>query len=599
MKNITFIHIPILGFLLTIFTTMFGQPIIHSHNDYFQNLPLYTAISSGANSVEIDVIYKDGQLRVAHDQRDLPLAKTIDELYFIPLVAMSKNPKIALKDVQLMIDVKNEPEKVMVALLSMIDGLPEFKQMLVSNNLKPLVISGSKPSSYLNWPAFILFDHQSLENLDKVPLDKVGFFSFSFRNFSKWNGKGRLTTEDEIALKNVINKVHALDKKIRFWATPDSKSAWYTMYDLGVDFINTDKPWECATYVKSLPNNIVKRDMKNANKALEAYQNQPIDNPSQNIILMVGDGNGLGHITAAYTHQFGNINLAKSKHVGLIHTSSYNDLTTDSAAGGSALACGQKTNNRHIGVNYIGQKMENFLEKLPKTYNKVILTTDEVTGATPSAFYAHVKERDDTKNIISDLVKSDINLIVGAGKRHFTDFDEKVHSNIVLHSKVPDNFINKKVNIAALENNELPYFNQGRGDFLTQSFTTITAQLERDTKPFFLVVENSHIDNSGHHNSAKDAISEVLDFDRCVGQAIEFVKKNPNTTLIVLADHETGGITLPHGNSTQMEFSFSTDDHTFLMVPVFAWGNNASIFQGMYQNTDIFHKIINILGLSK
>ena len=237
------------------------------------------------------------------------------------------------------------------------------------------------------------------------------------------------------------------------------------------------------------------------------------------------------------------------------------------------------------------------MEVLPEHYQKAILTTDEITGATPSAYYAHVSERDDAKAIINDLVNSNINLIVGAGKKHLKHIEQYKSQSSLLHNEIPSSFINDKVNIVALENSDLPYFNQGRGDFLTQSFSKILYQLKANDQPFFFMVENSHIDNSGHHNSPKDVISEVLDFDKCVGEAIEFVKNNPNTTLIVLADHETGGITLPHGSNDHVAFSFSTDDHTAAPVPVFAWGINASIFQGMYQNIDIFHKILNILGL--
>ncbi len=577
------------------FHVIIAQPIIHSHNDYFQKLPLYTAVSSGANSIEIDVIYQNGKLNVAHDLRDLPTSKTIEVLYFSPLVELSKNSKVSLEKIQLMIDIKNEPQAALTGLIKIIEELPDFKSLLQSNRIKSLVISGSKPSSYFGWPDYILFDHQSIENLNEVPMDKVAFFSFSFRNFSNYRGKGKLTAQDEKNLADAISKVHSLNKKIRFWASPDTKSAWYSLYTLGADYINTDKPWECSAYINGLVANVVKRDKSQKSKKPATYLNEKILTPSQNIILMIGDGNGLGHIAAAYTSQFGNINIAKSKHIGLIHTNSFDDLTTDSAAGGTALACGQKTKNRHIGVSPTGERMDNIFEKLPKKYTKIILTTDEITGATPSAFYAHVQERDDINSIRADLIKSNIDLIVGSGKQHFIDV--KTDQHVLIDTHIPANFNNGNTNIIALDSIQLLYKSQGRGEFLCESFNSITAQLEKNKKPFFFVIENSHIDVSGHGNSSKDVISEVLDFDKCVGLAIDFAKKTPNTTLIVLADHETGGITLPHGNDEQMEFSFSTDDHTFLPVPVFTWGPNASIFQGMYQNTDIYHKILNILNL--
>jgi alkaline phosphatase len=250
----------LIGILVqSIFTD--AQPTIHSHNDYFLKLPLYTALSSGANSIEIDVIYQYGKLNVAHDLRDLPTSKTIEVLYFLPLVELSKNPKVSLEKIQIMIDIKNEPQALLSELMKIIDKIPEFKSLLLNNKIKPIVISGNKPSSYLGWPEYILFDHQSLENLSKVPMEKVAFFSFSFLSFSKYNGKGKLIAEDEAKLNDAIDKVHFLNKKIRFWASPDTKSMWYTLYNLGADYINTDKPWECSSYINGLALNRVQRDL--------------------------------------------------------------------------------------------------------------------------------------------------------------------------------------------------------------------------------------------------------------------------------------------------------------------------------------------------
>ncbi|HMP31462.1 MAG TPA: hypothetical protein PKD85_17810, partial [Saprospiraceae bacterium] len=281
---------------LAIGSLLMGQPLVHSHNDYFQKLPLHTAVGAGAHSIEIDIIFSNNRLMVAHDQRDLPTAKTIDHLYFKPLINIYNNDTNALKDVQIMIDIKNEPQKVLIELEKVVNALPEFKKMLLTHKIKPLVISGSKPKSYQGWPSYILFDHQRLEDIDQIPLDKVAFFSFSFRNFTNWNGKGRLTKKDEQALSNYIEKVHALGKKIRFWATPDTKSSWYSLSSIGVDYINTDQPWECAAYLRSLSKNILKREPMQSEGEVKAYQKATINTPTQNVIFMVGDGNGLGHI---------------------------------------------------------------------------------------------------------------------------------------------------------------------------------------------------------------------------------------------------------------------------------------------------------------
>ena len=90
----------------------------------------------------------------------------------------------------------------------------------------------------------------------------------------------------------------------------------------------------------------------------------------------------------------------------------------------------------------------------------------------------------------------------------------------------------------------------------------------------------------------------MLDFDKVVGQAMEFVDKNPETLLIVTADHETGGLSLIDGSIEKgyVHGSFSTNDHTAVPVPVFAYGPGAQNFTGVYQNTEIYTKIMEVLS---
>lgn len=93
-------------------------------------------------------------------------------------------------------------------------------------------------------------------------------------------------------------------------------------------------------------------------------------------------------------------------------------------------------------------------------------------------------------------------------------------------------------------------------------------------------------------------VTEVLDFDEVIGDALKFVDTNKETLLIITADHETGGLSLLDGDIEQGTVlgSFSTNDHTSIPVPVFAYGPGSALFTGVYQNTDIFNKIMELLG---
>ncbi len=112
------------------------------------------------------------------------------------------------------------------------------------------------------------------------------------------------------------------------------------------------------------------------------------------------------------------------------------------------------------------------------------------------------------------------------------------------------------------------------------------------------MIEGSQIDWACHKNDAANAIGEMLDFDAAIGAAIDFARADSNTLIIVTADHETGGLSIVQGSEMgQLELEFTTDQHTASMVPVFAFGPGAELFNGVYENTEIYRKMAALLGL--
>lgn len=102
----------------------------------------------------------------------------------------------------------------------------------------------------------------------------------------------------------------------------------------------------------------------------------------------------------------------------------------------------------------------------------------------------------------------------------------------------------------------------------------------------------------GHSNSTSMIVSEMLDFDEVIGKVVQYVDDNPNTLLIITADHETGGVSIPQGDiaSNTVELGFHSDDHTGIMVPVFAYGAHSGDFRGVYENSELFHKIMKLVN---
>jgi alkaline phosphatase len=108
------------------------------------------------------------------------------------------------------------------------------------------------------------------------------------------------------------------------------------------------------------------------------------------------------------------------------------------------------------------------------------------------------------------------------------------------------------------------------------------------------MVEGSQIDWGGHSNNTQYIVEEMIDFDKAIGKVLEFAKNDGNTLVIITADHETGGFTINKGSTETgvVEGKFTTGSHTGVMIPVFAYGPGSEAFAGIYENNEIFHKMI-------
>jgi len=123
--------------------------------------------------------------------------------------------------------------------------------------------------------------------------------------------------------------------------------------------------------------------------------------------------------------------------------------------------------------------------------------------------------------------------------------------------------------------------------------------LSQNPKGFFLMVEGSQIDWGGHANNKAYIVGEMTDFDNTIGKVLDWAEKDGNTLVVVTADHETGGMALTGGSVSRgvVDAKFIWKEHTGIMVPVFAFGPGADQFQGIYPNTAIYSKMMDLLGL--
>tara|TARA_R110002051_G_scaffold51160_2_gene98253 strand:+ start:2905 stop:4737 length:1833 start_codon:yes stop_codon:yes gene_type:complete len=597
-----------IGYLIILLIPLvsFGQEVkLHSHNDYLQKAPFWEAYANEAASIEADVILQNGNLYVAHEKESIKEGHTLSSLYLDPMLK-AKNLGLGMqKPIILLVDIKTEAystlEKVVEAIRPY-GALWEDQE----NPFVKIVISGNRPKveEYVKYPFPIFFDYQSIKETSNLPLEKIELFSLSFKNFSQWNGKGRLVDEDIEKIKAVLKLVHGLGKPFRFWATPDSKTSWKALSELGVDFINTDHPYAANAYLSNLNDRYYQTP--NLSKIYKpTFEKDGIKGPVDNVILLIGDGNGLAQISAAMYGNGNELTLTQLKNIGLLKTQSKDDFTTDSAAAGTALASGSKVKNRSVGALPDGSPAKNLPEVLSSHgFVTGIVTTDNLTGATPAAFYAHRTERDMTKEIASDLSKSPLNLFIGAGRNDFTKFEkdetlnlrkEGFHLTSSLEELAKSNSDRAGFFASA---DELPKVMNGREGYLSEATKASLQFLATKNKPFFLMVEGAFIDSGGHINDSQTVIEEGIDFDQAIAEALRFADQNGRTLVIITADHETGGITLPQGNikDHKVELEFSTEDHTAIMVPIFAYGPQSDLFRGIYENSDVFKKINEVLS---
>ncbi|MGB5499478.1 MAG: alkaline phosphatase [Maribacter sp.] len=570
---------------------------IHSHNDYEQNVPFWNAYSNGLCSIEVDVFLKNDTLYATHGENEIKPDRTIENLYLLPIQKAILLKLGSQQPLQLLIDIKSEPYSTLKALIGV---LGKYPKILHSENIA-IVISGNRPkvNEYIKYPDYIKFDYQSLEDLQKEGFwDKVALISLDFGKFSTWNGKGRLTVEDYDIIKDVIDKAHSHGKPFRFWGCPDSKTAWKAFLELGVDFINTDMPYASSSYLKTLNKRVYQNKISS-----EVYRPKFISDqkniPVRNVILLIGDGNGLTQLSSSVLANGGELTLTQLKSIGLLKTQSADDFTTDSAAAGTAIATGSKTYNRSIGMDTSKQPLVNMTELLSEHgFVSGIITTDKITGATPASFYAHQKDRSDTLRIAADLLNSKLSLFIGGGSEDFkNDWTSKTFTIIDSLEGIEQNEKDKVGYF--ISECKVPSVLKGRGNVLAEATKNGLEFLHSKNKPFFLMVESAQIDSYGHLNEVAGIVSEGGDFDRAITESLKFADTTGNTLVIITADHETSGFSIPQGNleKKMIEGDFTTHDHTGAMVPLFAYGPRSHSFQGVYENSELFGKILRVLDL--
>ncbi|MFC5531315.1 alkaline phosphatase [Cohnella yongneupensis] len=377
---------------------------------------------------------------------------------------------------------------------------------------------------------------------------------------------------------------------------------------------------------------------------------------TKNVVLFVGDGMGTAArdaIRLALVGEKGQLAMDNMPYVGMFHSSS-TTAVTDSAAAATAFASGVKTYNGAIGMDPDKNSVKTIMEYAKEVGKSTgVVTTSQVTDATGAAFGAHVEDRSKQSDIaLQYLTQAKLDVILGGGEDFWYPAgtpgayqDEPAEDPSEKSKGTQGNLVDKAKQLGyayATNNAELQaakggkllglfsneeMFQQreeGKGDIYNPvvSLPDMTKKaldtLSANKNGFFLMVEEEAIDEMAHSNNAKMVIRSGQQLNKAVQIAKDFAKKHPDTLVLVLADHETGGLAIEAaddkdesgdaiskedgpfkiaGSDEMFYVDWTTSGHTAVDIPVTAMGPGASLFTGYYENTDIFFKLAQALGI--
>ncbi len=299
----------------------------------------------------------------------------------------------------------------------------------------------------------------------------------------------------------------------------------------------------------------------------------------KNVILMIGDGMGANHID--WMEQEYNIDEAymysMTDYHGWSKTRSSSDAVTDSAAGGTALACAIRTTNGAIGTFpqdqfgafYVPMNLCEWAQSKGKMTG--VLTTDTNSGATPSAFSAHVYDRDEEDEITRQQIEeSSLDLLWSASNGKISDEYAKENGWSLIDTTSEFEALQEGTRSVGQFAGDIWNPNTG-ADSPSLSVLTEKAidMLDDDEDGFFLMVEGAHIDKHSHSNDAANMKIAAHEFDLAIKEAIEFAKADGNTLVVITADHETGAISNDNG-----EFKYNSGSHSGTNVPLLIYGSD-------------------------
>lgn len=344
----------------------------------------------------------------------------------------------------------------------------------------------------------------------------------------------------------------------------------------------------------------------------------------RNIILMIADGAGPGTWTAAAYGADGELEVRRMPVMGLMDTRSSSSKVTDSAAGATVLATGERVTNRTVGMGGdcpLPSSRDTVAVAWPagcvpiETWFEIardkgkatgVVTTTNVIDATPASFVAHSPSRYWRQELAVQFARAGLDVMMGGGRSYFAGETRSDGRDLLGELCARSDCLSTAAELAAYVAGDRPlvglFSPADMDDFDPRPVTlpdmvgAALARLERNATGFVALFETEATDNSQHDNMPLERVTaDILEFDSAVGVALDFAERTPGTLVIVTADHETGGFSLVE---TGRDFrpGYATGGHTATLVPLFAAGPQATRFGGLRDNVEIGRLLMEIVA---
>lgn len=338
-------------------------------------------------------------------------------------------------------------------------------------------------------------------------------------------------------------------------------------------------------------------------------QEPPHRSAPRRVVLFVGDGVGLAHWSAAL-YAADNLAIERFPVVGIVDPRNTSRARPESASAATALSTGVRTYSGAVGVGPDSLPRTTVLEIAEEAGLATgLATTALITDATPAAFAAHVRDRDDRFEIARQMAGQGIEVLLGDGRAAFEPATRPDSLDLIAELRRSRVWVaepNSLARLAAADTvfglvgffpTDRDFDTEGRRPPLAALTDAALTVLERDPDGFFLVIENEHTDHFSHESFPLSRIAaEVEVLDRSVAVALDFQRRHPSTLIVVIGDHETGGLSLVPNEAGSLDAVWGDEDHSATLVPVFARGPGANRFGGIHSGAEIGQALLDLVA---